>query len=75
MTLFFIRKELKPGMGKRFDESRTQAAAMADVVVLVDDEDRWLTTKDRHTSHGAYLHPRRKVELLNEYYVLIRPTN
>lgn len=62
-------------MGKRFDAHPTRAAQMADVVVIVDREDRWLTTKDRYDAHGQYLHPGRRAQLLTDYHVLVRPTN
>ena len=75
MTLFFIRKEYVPGLGKRFDAKPMMAMEMADVVVIVDKNDQWLTTKDRHTSRGEYLHEQRKAELLAEYHVISRPTN
>jgi hypothetical protein len=45
------------------------------VIVIVDKDDRWLTTKDRHDARGQYLHERRKAELLSSYHVIIRPTN
>jgi hypothetical protein len=75
MTLYFINKQSVPGLGKRFDERPMMAVNMADVIVIVDKDDRWLTTKDRHDARGQYLHERRKAELLSSYHVIIRPTN
>jgi hypothetical protein len=75
MTLFFIKRENVPGLGKRYDADPCAAARMADVVVIVDKQDRWLTTKDRYDAHGQYLHPRRRAELLSGYHVVVRPTN
>jgi hypothetical protein len=75
MTLFFISKDYTPLMGKNLDENAMRAVHMADVIVIVDKKDRWLTTKDRFDAHGQYLHPRRQGELLATYHVISRPTN
>jgi hypothetical protein len=74
MTLFFIKKQFVPGLGKRFDAKPMMAVGMADVIVIVDKDDRWLITKDRHDVHGQYLHPQRRAELLANYHVLARPS-
>jgi hypothetical protein len=75
MTLFFINKNYVPGLGKRFDKNPMSAVHMAEVIVIVDKQDRWLTTKDRFDAHGQYLHKRRRGELLATYHVISRPTN
>lgn len=75
MTLFFLNKNFQNQLGKRFDAHPTQAANLAEVIVIVDKNDHWITSKDRLEPRGLTVHPRRRAELIDEYLCIVRPTN
>jgi hypothetical protein len=73
MTLFFIGKQIV--IGKRMLDNPHMLAMNSDVVVIVDKDDKWITTRDRHDAHGQAVHPRRRAELLEKYTTISRPTS
>ena len=75
MTLYFVSREVARGIGRRVLENRHQLVSMAQVIVIVDKKDQWLTTKDRFEPHGQVVHPRRRAELLENYKTYTFPTN
>lgn len=74
MTLFFVPNEIAHGIGKRLEEDTQKLLSVSDVVVVVDSKDRWKTTVDRHHAHGQIVHPQRRVELLERYTTIAKPS-
>lgn len=76
MTLFFVKKDVARGLGRRMlDEDPHRLVGVSDVIVIVDKHDQWVTTKDRFDAHGQIVHPQRRAELLTNYTTISRPTN
>lgn len=75
MTLFFVSRTTARGLGRRMlDEAPDRLISVSDVVVIVDKKDHWITTIDRHDTHGQTVHPQRRAELLERYFVISRPS-
>jgi hypothetical protein len=75
MTLFFVQNEVAIGIGKRIEEDPHKLVSLADVVVIVGKDDKWVTTIDRHHTHGQIVPPERRAALLERYTTIVKPTN
>lgn len=75
MTLFFVNRDIARGLGRRMlDEAPDRLISVSDVVVIVNKKDQWVTTIDRHDAHGQSVHPKRRAELMERYFVISRPS-
>jgi hypothetical protein len=76
MTLFFVSHAQVRGLGRRMlDEDPHRLVMASDVVVVVDREGQWRTTKDRHDVPGLVVTAAHQAELLQKYYTISRTTN